>query len=428
MAKWIFVLCVLRLSEIVCGEISQNYDNHTLVRLYPENMKQLEVIEHMVLGLEVLKYTRGLNDSTDVLVPGDQMRSIQEMVEKAHLKYDAKEHYGRLFDNVNRVAKRRSGGFSVYEYHSYNAIRDHIEFLAKKYPDLITLQTLGNSFQGRRMKLVKISSNPNASNPIIFVDAGIHGREWVAPAMALYLIERLVSDPSARSELAGLDWYILPVVNPDGYEYSRTSKANRLWRKTRSKPSGYDCFGVDGNRNYDYKWAVSGVSKNPCDGETYAGPKPFSEIETQMVRNVMLENQKRLKLYVSLHSYGNYLVYPWGYTGEILPKEWRRLDTLAKNVARAIYGAGGDHLTVMSAGKWYPAAGGSDDYAFGVVGVPYSYTMELTKGYEFIFPERLLKEVLPQYYIGFRVFANQIKKEFSNRREKSCLDDDSSCQ
>lgn len=195
---------------------------------------------------------------------------------------------------------------------------------------------------------------------------------------------------------------------------------NRLWRKTRSKNSVFDCFGVDGNRNYGFKWAVSGVSKNPCDKETYAGPKPFSEVETQYVRNIMMENSKRIKLYVSLHSYGQYLVYPWGYTGDYLPKEWKRLDSLARTVSDAVQRAGGEPFKVLSAGKWYPAAGGSDDYAFGAVGVPYSYTMELTDGYEFIYPERLLKNVLPQYYEGFKVFAAQIRKEFpascSNRR------------
>lgn len=187
-----------------------------------------------------------------------------------------------------------------------------------------------------------------------------------------------------------------------------------MWRKTRSKNG--NCFGVDGNRNYGFKWAVSGVSHNPCDGETYAGPKPFSEPETQMVRSIMMDNAKRIKLYVSLHSYGQYLVYPWGYTGQVLPREWKQLDSLAKAVSDSVQRAGGNPFRVLSAGKWYPAAGGSDDYAFGAAGVPYSYTMELTDGYEFVFPEHLLRKELPQFYEGFRTFASQIRKEFRPMR------------
>lgn len=131
-----------------------------------------------------------------------------------------------------------------------------------------------------------------------------------------------------------------------------------------------------------------------------------------MVRSIMMENAKRLKLYVSLHSYGQYLVYPWGYTGEFLPKQWKKLDSLARSVSDAIQRAGGKPFKVMSAGKWYAAAGGSDDYAFGAVGVPYSYTMELTSGHEFIFPRALLPTVLPQFYEGFKAFGAGIRKEF----------------
>lgn len=71
------------------------------------------------------------------------------------------------------------------------------------------------------------------------VIAGIHAREWVAPAMALYLINRLVNDLEARSrELSGIDWYILPVVNPDGYEFTRSSPEVRKNYNFITKVSG----------------------------------------------------------------------------------------------------------------------------------------------------------------------------------------------
>ncbi|XP_046970459.1 carboxypeptidase B-like [Vanessa cardui] len=399
--------------------VDNKYDNYTLIKLYPNGIQQIEALKYLEVPeheVEILKKSRSFNDSTDILVSPNDIPFVKQFIKDESLIYELKRNYGRMFESVERTPKRRIlRGFSIYEYHSFSAIQEYIDNLAKRQSDLVKLQNLGTSYQGRRMKLVKISSDHSAQNPIIFVDAGIHAREWVAPAMALYLIHRLVNDPDARKELDGVDWYILPVVNPDGYEYTRTSRANRLWRKTRSKNSQFECFGVDGNRNYGFKWAVSGVSTNPCDKETYAGPKPFSEVETQMVRNIMMENSKRMKLYVSLHSYGQYLVYPWGYTGDFLPKEWKRLDTMARIVSDAVQKAGGQPFKVLSAGKWYAAAGGSDDFAFGAVGVPYSYTMELTNGFEFIYPERLLRVVLPQYYEGFRAFATQIKKEFCSK-------------
>lgn len=188
---------------------------------------------------------------------------------------------------------------------------------------------------------------------------------------------------------------------------------NRLWRKTMSRNG--ECFGVDGNRNYGFKWAVSGVSRDPCNRETFAGPKPFSEPETRIVGKIMMDNKDRIKLYVSLHAYGQYLVYPWGYTDNVMPPTWKKLDTLAHKVSKAVQNAGGMAFKVMMAGKWYPAAGGSDDYAFGAAGVPYSYTMELTDDHEFIFPEKLLMSTLPKFYQGFRAMADHIRDEFSRK-------------
>jgi len=74
------------------------------------------------------------------------------------------------------------------------------------------------------MVFIKISSGGNGTRPVVLVDAGIHAREWVAPGMALYIIYQLVENNAANVNLTnGVDWYILPVLNPDGYEYSQTT-------------------------------------------------------------------------------------------------------------------------------------------------------------------------------------------------------------
>lgn len=123
----------------------------------------------------------------------------------------------------------------------------------------------------------------------------------------------------------------------------------------------------------------------------------------------------RIKLYVSLHTYGPYMVYPWGYTDYLLPEKWERLHNLARMVSDSVVRAGGHGFEIMSSGQWYPAAGGSCDYAYGVVGIPYTYTMELTENFEFIFPEELLHIVLPQFYEGFITFSVQIRREFGRK-------------
>lgn len=88
-----------------------------------------------------------------------------------------------------------------------------------------------------------------------------------------------------------VDWYILPVVNPDGYEYSH--RVDRLWRKNRHI-NGL-CTGTDLNRNFGYKWGGVGASHQPCR-ETFAGSRPFSEPESAAVSNFVQSLAGSLKV------------------------------------------------------------------------------------------------------------------------------------
>ena len=99
-------------------------------------------------------------------------------------------------------------------------IDKYIIEVSKKYED-VTLFSIGSSFEGRQMYGVKISSGGNKTKPAILIDAGIHAREWVAPTTALYAISRLVKLKSKHT-YQNVDWYIIPQINPDGYEFSHT--------------------------------------------------------------------------------------------------------------------------------------------------------------------------------------------------------------
>lgn len=64
------------------------------------------------------------------------------------------------------------------------------------------------------------------TNVSFWIDAGIHAREWIAPAVVLSVIDELTRgysrDPVVQNIMDSIDWYILPVMNPDGYEYTHT--------------------------------------------------------------------------------------------------------------------------------------------------------------------------------------------------------------
>uniref|UniRef100_A0A0N5AUE8 Peptidase_M14 domain-containing protein n=1 Tax=Syphacia muris TaxID=451379 RepID=A0A0N5AUE8_9BILA len=206
--------------------------------------------------------------------------------------------------------------FNLSVYHRYQQIVDHLRNLSWQYPELARVQNITKTFEGRDLVGIKIG-RARSLKPAIFIDAGIHAREWIAPAVAVYVANQLITKYGRQENITKMvdkfDWYIVPVANPDGYEYSMT--ADRYWRKTRSRNEKISkwCYGVDANRNWGYRWGEVGVSKNPCSG-IYAGPEAFSEVEIVGVRDFINEKIQRLQAYISLHSYGQVILAPWGFT------------------------------------------------------------------------------------------------------------------
>lgn len=131
---------------------------------------------------------------------------------------------------------------------------------------------------------------------IPIIPPGTHAREWITPASVTYIIDQLTENRDNHADIVkGLDFYILPVVNPDGYEYSHLK--DRLWRKNRA-PNGF-CVGTDLNRNWGYKWGGAGSSNVPCK-EIFAGSRAFSEPETQAISNFVLAHKDKIKVHVNL--------------------------------------------------------------------------------------------------------------------------------
>lgn len=233
-------------------------------------------------------------------------------------------------------------------YYRHDEINEYLESLRGNSVsgNEITVKNVGKSYEGRDIKTITITNGDGRVKNSIFIDAGIHAREWIAPSTALFVIASLVDPQSNYSNMLNeLDFVIMPVLNPDGYEY--THEHDRLWRKTRSPSSLLRiCMGTDGNRNFDFHWGEGGASPNACS-ETYRGSKAFSEVEARALRDTVMAMKENCKFYLTLHSSGNYLLYPWGYTSD-LPETWRDLDEIAQVGAQAIENATGTKYTVGS--------------------------------------------------------------------------------
>lgn len=185
-----------------------------------------------------------------------------------------------------------------------------------------------------------------------------------------------------------------------------------MWRKTRSK--GQVCYGADPNRNFNFHWMESGADQNECS-ITYAGKKPFSEIESVNVANFALKYKKQLKLYLTFHSYGQYILYPWGYDG-VFPDNVKELDSVGRKAGAAIEAVYGSEYTVgSSATALYPAAGGSDDWVKAIAGVPLAYTIELPAGGStgFDLPPSKLQQVCTETLEGIKAFHSHIEENYS---------------
>ncbi|XP_047027952.1 metallocarboxypeptidase A-like protein MCYG_01475 [Helicoverpa zea] len=148
-------------------------------------------------------------------------------------------------------------------------------------------------------------SNGKRYNVAILVDGGTHGREWTSVISALYFIDSLVKNYDKQPEyMKKRDWHVIPVLNPDGYDYSLT--VDRLWRKNRRRLSGA-CQGVDLNRNFAYNWGKEETSQTVCD-PYYCGPMPFSEEETKAFKR--LTDGTHFSGYLSIHSAGTKVLFP----------------------------------------------------------------------------------------------------------------------
>ncbi|KAJ8922111.1 hypothetical protein NQ315_004044 [Exocentrus adspersus] len=394
-----------------------HYDGYKVYQIVPRTEEEAYYLKALTEepGFDFWAYPRALNATVTVMVPPDVQVGFENDLEAKNMHFEVliNDVESTIRDEDTRQRMSRSaarGSVSFTYYMRYNEIVSYLTTIADTYPSIARLIVIGHSYEGRAIVALRISRGTGSNRPEILVDAGIHAREWIAPPVALYLINQLVENTANAYLSQDVDWVIIPSLNPDGYEYTHTN--TRLWRKTRT-PNTL-CYGVDPNRNFDYYWMVAGASSSQCS-EIYAGPRAFSESETQALRDYLHANSQRIKLYLTFHSYGNYLLYPWGYTSA-LPANNEELYALGVRVNDAIRAVAGTTYSIgTSTNLLYAAAGGSDDYAKGAAGVELAYCIELPGGGNVGFnpPATSIWPIVQETWEGIKAYHDYIRDKYA---------------
>ena len=293
------------------------------------------------------------------------------------------------------------------EFADLSQIHARLDELALLRPDIVTVLEAGESLEGRRLPALQVTRAPEGA-PTILLDAGQHAREWIAISSATCVADRLVrqaDEPEVSPYLDTLRFVVLPVVNPDGYVHSWD--VDRLWRKNRRPPDG-----VDLNRNYPVAFGGPGASENPMAGN-YHGEAAFSEPESLAIRD-LAEDLDPLLAIIDVHSYGQLVLYPWGFTLDPAPAD-DVLSSAAQTFSQGLGTPYGTEYEPIPGAGLYPAAGNLMDWAYGDLGV-YGYVLEMRPESEIEFPKGFVlppEDIIPvcdELFEGLLAFAEQVQE------------------
>ncbi|GMR56009.1 hypothetical protein PMAYCL1PPCAC_26204, partial [Pristionchus mayeri] len=328
------------------------------------------------------------------------------------------------------------GALPLGAYHGYIPITDSMQRMADSSRGLAKYITIGTTHEGRPISGLKVGFD-DGKKDVVILDAGIHAREWATVHTALYFINQLLNpaaDDQVKEYVNNMVIYVLPVLNPDGYEYTRVDETNpkyRMWRKNRARElcstsiEGQKrcCTGVDLNRNFDFQFGAIGSSRYICS-EIFHGPFAFSEPETVAIRDLFSSLKGRIRAYVTLHSYSQLFIHSYSHREKAYPREIDDIRRVASTAVKEIekmygtkyqFGTGPEII--------YGFAGGSTDWATEKIGVKYSYTIELRPLYTafngFVMRPNELIPTARETWNGVRVVLDAVIREQQLRVRKT---------
>lgn len=369
------IIIIISILFLFANLIFAQSDKYAKVRLYINNLSDLNKLIESGVDIDCQLNPKNI-DRPELWISYEEIKSLQkaglnveviipdwdEYYNQMKLKDKADENYFKEKYGIQGFGYGSMGGF-----YTFNEVVAQLDTMKILYPTLITeRQAIGYSIENRPIWMVKISDNPdlNENEPQVLYTALHHAREPQGMMTVLYymyyLLEKYGIDPEVTYLVNNREIYFIPVVNPDGYEYNRTTNPSGggMWRKNRRNNGG--SYGVDLNRNYGpyvYWDAPNGGSSTSPSSDTYRGTAPFSEPETATIRDFLLT--KGIRACLNYHTYSNLLIYPYGALSRETPDSLIFREFARDMTAFNGYVYGTDQQTVG-----YSTRGNSDDYMY----------------------------------------------------------------
>ncbi|KAI0425203.1 hypothetical protein F5Y09DRAFT_111114 [Xylaria sp. FL1042] len=335
----------------------------------------------------------------------------------------ARQLYDRGTAPTSHVPSKRYDVVDVYfqDYQPYSVMVAWMRLVDSMFRGrgFVQMINIGKSYEGRDIPALRVGTRSDGGmsdhpREVVLVTGGFHAREWISTSSVNYVawsfIQSIDEDPIVRNILERFDLVFIPVLNPDGYDY--TWEVDRLWRKSRQRTKMTYCPGLDLDRSFSYQWDSGARQNEPCSG-SYGGDEPFQAVEAaQLAEWAKNETENGFKFvgYLDLHSYSQQVLVPYSFSCGVQPPNIENLEEVAMSLAKHLRLSNGEFYTVASAcggatsesvGPLVEARGGSAiDYFYHELNAHYSYQIKLrdTGSYGFLLPS---ENIVP---VGEEVF------------------------
>ncbi|KAG5344634.1 CBPA1 carboxypeptidase, partial [Acromyrmex charruanus] len=198
-----------------------SYEGYQVFSVYPSTDRHLKLLQLSMkqYGSWFWKEPSKVDGEVQVMIPPNQLQTFYEImhITKTPFKLQIK-NVQKLINHT--IPENQSQGFDFQSYHTLEEIYEYLEELAEKYPNKVQVVVGGETYEGRQIKGVKIINHEN--NPGIFIEGGIHAKEWISPATAMYILHQLLTSTNVKVKFVAdrYNWFIFPIFNPDGYAFT----------------------------------------------------------------------------------------------------------------------------------------------------------------------------------------------------------------